>query len=267
MGVGAAAVVADDLPFIIAQAPTAHMAAQGASERMIGATPMAVSQFQPSANPTATTAMPATIKPRRPVSQWRRKPPTPSARGAAGAGLMFALTPGQSQEQSSAPSATIGGPFSLVDVKGETVTDQTYRGKWMLIYFGYTFCPDACPTALTNISGALATLGPEAEKIEPLFITVDPKRDTPKVMADYLQSFDLRIVGLTGSQAQTDSAAKAYRVYVAPQKDAGDGYLVDHSAFFYVMNPQGKFVNIIAGDASGAGIADKLRAMMAHAGA
>ena len=185
----------------------------------------------------------------------------------AGAGLMFALTPGQPPEQSSAPSAAIGGPFTLVDVKGETVTDQSYRGKWMLIYFGYTFCPDACPTALTNISLALAKLGLDADKIVPLFITVDPKRDTPKVMADYLQSFDPRIVGLTGSQAQTDSAAKAYRVYLAAQKSDGNDYLVDHSAFFYVMNPEGKFVNIIAGAASGDQMADKLRAMMAHAGA
>lgn len=121
----------------------------------------------------------------------------------------------------------------------ETVTDQTYRDKWMLIYFGHTFCPDAWPTALSNISGALAKLGPEALRVERLFIAVDPKRDTPKVMADYLQSFDPRIVGLTGSQAQTDSAAKAYRVYVAPQKGDRDDYLADHSAYLYVVNPQG----------------------------
>jgi protein SCO1/2 len=180
-----------------------------------------------------------------------------------GAGLMLALTTHHVPAQSSS-SAAIGGPFTLIDTSGKTVTDQTYRGKWLLIYFGYTFCPDACPTALNNVSGALAKLGSVAEKIQPLFITVDPKRDTPQVMADDLKSFDPRIVGLTGSQAEADDAAKAYRVYVAAQKSDGDDYLVDHSTYFYVMNPQGKFVNVIAGDVSGEQMADKLRAMITH---
>src|SRR6266478_4784151 len=163
-------------------------------------------------------------------------------------------------------SAAIGGPFTLVSTNGDNVTDQTYRGKWLLIYFGYTFCPDACPTALNAMSGALDKLGADASKIQPLFITVDPKRDTPQVMADYLKSFDPRIIGLTGSQAQTDAAAKAYRVYVAPQKNGGDDYTVDHSAYFYLMDPQGKFVNVVAGDVPGDQMTDKLRKMMAHPG-
>lgn len=183
-----------------------------------------------------------------------------------GAWLTIALTTSQAPERSSSSSAQIGGPFTLIDTSGRTVTDQTYHGKWLLIYFGYTFCPDACPTALNNVSVALQALGSEAEKIEPLFITVDPKRDTPQVMADYLKSFDSRIVGLTGSQAQTDSAAKVYRVYVAPQQSGGDDYLVDHSAYFYLMNPQGKFVNVIAGNTPGDQMADKLRSLMAHPG-
>src|ERR1700730_5312855 len=99
----------------------------------------------------------------------------------------------------SSGEATIGGPFTLVGTDGSTITDQTYRGEWMLIYFGYTFCPDACPTALANMSGALAALGRSADHIQPLFITVDPARDTREALADYLQSFDPRIVGLTGS--------------------------------------------------------------------
>ncbi len=181
-----------------------------------------------------------------------------------GAWLTVALVTSWTPEPSSAPAAQIGGPFTLIDTSGKTVTDQAYRGKWMLVYFGYTHCPDECPTALNNIGVALAKLGPEANAIQPLFITVDPKRDTSQVMADYLKSFDSRIVGLTGTQAQTDAAAKAYRVYVAPEKGEGDGYLVDHSAFFYLVNPQGKFVNVIAGDLPGDQIADKLRIMMAH---
>jgi protein SCO1/2 len=182
-----------------------------------------------------------------------------------GAWLTVALTTNRAPEQSSPSSPAIGGPFTLVATDGKTVTDQTYRGKWMLVYFGYTFCPDACPTALNNISVALTKLRADANRIQPLFITVDPKRDTPAVMADYLKSFDPRIVGLTGSQAQTDNAAKAYRVYVAPQKSAGEDYLVDHSAYLYLMSPQGKFVNVIAGDVPGDQMANTLRTMMAHA--
>src|SRR5260221_13992344 len=180
--------------------------------------------------------------------------------------MTIALITNRVPEQTSSSSAQIGGPFTLVAADGKTVTDQTYRGKWLLIYFGYTFCPDACPTALNNMSIALDKLGAEANKVQPLFITVDPKRDPPQAMADYLKSFDPRIVGLTGSQAQTDSVAKAYRVYVALQKTDGDDYLVDHNAYIYVTNPQGKFVNVVAGDVAGDQMADRLRRMMAHPG-
>ena len=180
--------------------------------------------------------------------------------------LRIALTTSRVPEQSSSSSAQIGGPFTLIDTSGKTVTDQTYRGKWLLIYFGYTFCPDACPTALNNMSIALQKFGSEAEKLQPLFITVDPRRDTPQVMADYLKSFDSRIIGLTGTQAQIDSVAMAYRVYVAPQKGDGEDYLIDHSAYFYLVNPQGKFVNVIAGAAAGDQLADKLRTMMVYPG-
>ncbi len=181
-----------------------------------------------------------------------------------GAVIAMTLTRNRGLQEAALSSPSIGGPFTLVAPDGKTVTDQTYRGKWLFIYFGYTFCPDACPTALNNISVALEKLGAEADKIQPLFITVDPKRDTPQVMGDYLKSFDPRIVGLTGSQAQTDGVAKAYRVYVAPQENGGDDYAVDHSAYFYLMDPRGKFVNVIAGDVPGDQMADKLRKMMAH---
>jgi protein SCO1/2 len=116
------------------------------------------------------------------------------------------------------------------------------------------------------MSAALEKLGSKASEIQPLFITVDPKRDTVQVMAEYLKSFDPRIIGLTGSQEQTDSVVKAYRVYVAPQKNEGDDYLVDHTAYLYLMNPQGKFVNVVGGDLAGDQMANKLRNMMAHPG-
>lgn len=160
--------------------------------------------------------------------------------------------------------ATIGGPFSLVATNGEVVTDQTYRGQWLVIFFGYTFCPDACPTALNNISVALGRLGSDAEKLRPLFITVDPQRDTRDVMTDYLKSFDSRIIGLTGTQAQIEKVTKDYRVYVAQQKAEPntDGYLVFHGAYIYLMGPSGKFVNVIQGSGSGEEIATWLRKQM-----
>ena len=160
-------------------------------------------------------------------------------------------------------TAAIGGPFTLVATDGRPVTDASYRGKWKLIYFGYTFCPDACPTALTNVSTAIETLGNEADNVQPLFITVDPKRDTRQVLDEYLKSFDPRIIGLTGSEEQTATAAKAYRVYTgsSPGKDE-DHYLVDHSAFVYVMDPLGKFAGIIAGETPGVEMAAQLRKLM-----
>jgi protein SCO1 len=159
-------------------------------------------------------------------------------------------------------SASIGGPFTLIDNTGKTVTDQTYRGKWLLIYFGYTNCPDACPTALTNIGVALEKLGSEASKLQPLFITVDPKRDTVRVLADYLKSFDPRIVGLTGTQAQIDAVVKAYRVYVGSQATGGSDYSVDHSAYFYLMDQDGRFVNVIAPDIAGDEMGNRLRKLI-----
>jgi len=168
----------------------------------------------------------------------------------------------------SSGTAAIGGPFQLVSMNGETVTDQSYRGKWLLIYFGYTFCPDACPTALNGMSVALERLGQDAGKLQPLFITVDPDRDTREVMSDYLKSFDPRIVGLTGSQDQIDGVVKEYRIYVEQQKSGTEGndYLVSHSARIYLMDPSGKFANVIDGNETGETIAARLRKEMRRSG-
>ena len=143
----------------------------------------------------------------------------------------------------SVPGAvSVGGPFSLTDTTGKPVTDATYRGRWMLVYFGYTFCPDVCPTELQTIAAALDQLGPEAAKLVPLFITVDPERDTVAAMADYVKLFDDRLVGLTGTPEQIAAAARAYRVYYAraTPKDSSS-YLMDHSSFVYLMAPDGSF--------------------------
>ncbi|HXP75484.1 MAG TPA: SCO family protein [Stellaceae bacterium] len=162
-----------------------------------------------------------------------------------------------------APS--IGGSFTLTATDGSTVTDQTYRGKIMLVYFGYTFCPDACPTTLNDIAAALAELGALADRIQALFITIDPQRDTRKVLADYAKSFDPRIVGLTGTPAQIAVAAKAYGVYYAPYKtaDAPGGYLMDHTSVVFVMNEEGRFVATFTQDTPPAQMADRLRKLIA----
>jgi protein SCO1/2 len=140
--------------------------------------------------------------------------------------------------------ATVGGPFTLTDHTGKTVTDQTYRGKYMLVYFGFTFCPDVCPTGLQVMSAALDRIGPKAEKVTPIFITVDPERDTQEQMALYVSSFHPSLVGLTGTPEQIQAAAKAYRVYfqkVKDEKSTGE-YTMDHTSIIYLMDPQGKFV-------------------------
>jgi len=140
------------------------------------------------------------------------------------------------------PASVIGGPFTLVDQDGHTVTNETYRGKWLLIYFGYTHCPDACPTALNDIAETLTALGPLRAKLQPLFITVDPDRDTPALLKNYTAAFDVGIVGLTGSATQIAQAARAFRVYYARDKTSGPDYGMAHSSIIYLMNPDGRFV-------------------------
>jgi protein SCO1/2 len=168
----------------------------------------------------------------------------------------------------SAPQTTnsmlgaLGGPFMLTATDGRIVTDQTYRGKWMLVYFGYTSCPDACPTALNNMGVALDRLGPEAATMQPVFITVDPRRDTRETLAEYLKSFDPHIVALTGSEEQIAAVVKEFRVYVSAHPESGGNYTVDHSSFYYLINPDGRFVRVIAGDVSGEELAERLRHWM-----
>jgi protein SCO1/2 len=149
-------------------------------------------------------------------------------------------TPTAATEGSAIPA--IGGPFTLVDQTGKTVTEADFRGKWMLIYFGYTYCPDVCPTSLTTMVDALDQLGDKGKNVVPVFITVDPERDTPKQLADYVAAFSPRLVGLTGTPEQIAAAARAYRVYYAKAKEGGStAYLMDHSSIVYLVDPDGKF--------------------------
>jgi len=156
----------------------------------------------------------------------------------------FYLTGMGSGGSSTAGSVSIGGPFQLTDHTGKAVTEADYQGKYMLIYFGYTFCPDVCPTSLGIVSDALDMLDPaELDKIVPIFISVDPDRDTPEALADFVPHFHEKMVGMTGTHEQVKAAARAYKAYFAKvNEDDPDGnYLMDHSSITYLMGPDGKY--------------------------
>ena len=140
-----------------------------------------------------------------------------------------------------------GGPFSLTSQNGRRVTDRDFPGRFLLIYFGYTHCPDVCPVDLLVMSQALEKLGSEAERIQPLFITVDPERDTPSVVGDYVSSFSPRLLGLTGSSVEFDAAVRAYKVHRVKYIPANDpqNYGIDHSSLNYLMGLDGKFRTLI----------------------
>ena len=140
--------------------------------------------------------------------------------------------------------ASIGGPFALTDHNGNKVTDQTYNGRWKLIYFGYTYCPDVCPTSLGIMASALDKLAPaQRAKLVPLFITVNPERDTPEVMKTYVAAFAPDLIGLVGTPQQTEEVKKAFKVYAVKNKDSDPvNYTVDHSSILYLMGPDGQFV-------------------------
>ena len=159
---------------------------------------------------------------------------------------------------------SIGGPFTLQDGSGKTVTDRDFRGKYMLVYFGYTFCPDVCPTTLNAVGDAMDKLGPAAGRIRPVFITVDPKRDTPSVVKQYVAAFGSNIDGLTGTPQEIAKAAKEYRVYYAEHR-TGPGpndYSMDHSSVLYLMGPDGGFVAPVRADQSGDELAAELKKLM-----
>ena len=160
-------------------------------------------------------------------------------------------------------ASAIGGPFRLVDQNGKTVTDADLKGKWSLVYFGYTHCPDACPTALNDIAIALDELGPQRSAVRPVFVTVDPERDTPAVLKSYVTSFDAPILALTGTPEEIAQAAKGYRVYYAKHPEAGGDYSMDHSSVIYVMDPQGRFTASFTQENSPEEIAARLKKLLA----
>ena len=160
-------------------------------------------------------------------------------------------------------ASAIGGPFHLVDQNGKRVTDADLKGKWSLVYFGYTHCPDACPTALNEIAIALDELGPKRDAVRPVFITVDPERDTSEVLKSYVTSFDAPILALTGTAEEVAQAAKGYRVYYAKHSEAGDDYSMDHSSVIYVMDPEGRFTASFTHQNTPEEIAERLKKLLA----
>jgi protein SCO1/2 len=144
--------------------------------------------------------------------------------------------------------ALIGGPFTLVDQTGKTVTDQDFRGKYMLVFFGFTHCPDICPAELQVMAASLDALGPKTSEVVPVFITLDPERDTPQVVGDYVKNFGPNFVGLTGAPEQVAAAAKVYKVVYSKfqEDDSSKDYSIDHSALLYLMDRNGEYVTHFA---------------------
>jgi protein SCO1/2 len=151
----------------------------------------------------------------------------------------------QSRDRLQRSAAAIGGPFELVDQRGKTVTSRDYLGKPTLVFFGYTFCPDVCPTTLLDLTNLMKQLGPDADRLNVLFITVDPERDTPQQLALYLSSFDPRINGLSGTNDKIAVAMKAYHVFAEKVPSADGGYTMDHTAIIYMMNSKGQFAGVM----------------------
>ncbi|MAU41469.1 MAG: SCO family protein [Kordiimonas sp.] len=176
------------------------------------------------------------------------------------------LNPATEHTQGTAQGTTqgdvpIGGAFELVTHKGENITDQAFRGKYMLMYFGYSFCPDVCPVELQNMATALDMIDAKTlDRIAPLFITIDPERDTVDAMAQYVSLFHPRLIGLTGTPEQIRTAAGAWRVYYqkATDQDSSAEYLMDHSSIIFLMDPEGRYVSHFSYGTAPEQIAQKL---------
>ncbi len=172
------------------------------------------------------------------------------------------------RESVSTGKALVGGPFNLIDQTGKAVTEKDFKGRYLLVFFGYTFCPDICPSGLQVISAALDQLGQDADKITPVFISIDPARDTPEKMGAYVKSFHPRLIGLTGSPADVAAVIKAYRVYakkVPDDRNRAD-YTMDHSSVVYLMGPTGELVTFSAEISKPDVLAQQLRKGLAAKG-
>ena len=185
---------------------------------------------------------------------------------AIGLGAMWLLTRGGSDDkyaqcrssQIAGGSAAIGGPFELLNAKGETVTDKDVITEPTLVYFGYTFCPDVCPFDMSRNVDTIDLLAERGQSVTPLFISIDPDRDTPEVVGDFAFNLHERVIGLTGSPEQIKAASKAYKTYYKAQDKSDEYYLVDHSTFTYLMTPEDGFLEFFKRDETAEQMADKI---------
>lgn len=182
--------------------------------------------------------------------------------GLLAAGLLWNATESipQSGRVISEGQAQIGGPYHLEDQNGRQVSNGDFRGRYQLIYFGYSYCPDVCPTTLEAMAQALSELGTRGSLIVPIFITVDPVRDTPAALKSYLAAFSPRFVGLTGSQSQISIVEKEFHVYAQKRSLSNGGYAMDHSSEIYLLGPHGRLAAYYSGSILPQKLADDLRA-------
>jgi protein SCO1 len=178
--------------------------------------------------------------------------------------LAPAFRPTSSAAQIAVPPNGSSVHFALTASNGTAVTEQSYRGKWLVIYFGYTSCPDICPTTMMELAQALQALGPRAAEVQAVFISVDPQRDKPDFLAEYLKTFDPRFVGLTGSSAQISAAAKSFNVFYE-RHDTDDGsYTYDHSSYLYLVDPGGQLVEALGSNHGSEQIAAALLSLISR---
>lgn len=161
-------------------------------------------------------------------------------------------------------NARIGGAFELMDTTGRVVRDSDFKGRYRLVFFGFTHCPDICPTTLLVISNVLRELGSDAEKVAPLFITLDPERDTPEIMGQYVRNFHPSLIGLTGTPEQVKAVADAYKVYYSriDQPDSAVDYVVDHSGYIFLMDQHGEYVTHFPHNVSEQTLAKELKRVL-----
>ncbi|HEX3501474.1 MAG TPA: SCO family protein [Stellaceae bacterium] len=169
--------------------------------------------------------------------------------GALVVEYLYLNAPGSGLAELAAPAGvSVGGPFTLTDQNGATRRPEDFRGRLMLIYFGYTYCPDVCPTELQTMSEAIDRLGAKGDAVQPIFITVDPARDTPEQLKSYAENFHPRLLALTGSAEQIAEAARAYKVFYQPVKQGDGEYLMDHSSIVYLMDRDGHYLAHFGGN-------------------
>ena len=184
-----------------------------------------------------------------------------SALAFGGAALWRAFTPPDLPAPYVTGEAAIVNAYTLTDHAGRSVTPETYEGRWQLVFFGFTFCPDICPTTLAYMASVTDILGPQADRVAPIFVTVDPARDTVDVLAEYVAAFHPQLIGLTGTEAQIAEAADNFRVWYERSEDAAapDGYLMAHSGYIYLMRPDGGFDTVYReGDQPPEALADEI---------